>query len=373
LIFGLLVLLLPAAGPAAALTVGDTVTGQLSIAQKQVPLPRGAWLVAGMGTQEIAGPEVGAFGAIENIILFRRDGTLVVAVVEVNANSIPVDDGWGLTPSCERSTQFLLLTRYRTGWDLSCMFVEPTYAPMGGPGPTAWREALRAAALVGLDVPELWLSAGFRVSDRQDVIDIRYHFAPSLLIDTLAVAPNGRPDWAPTSVGADPRRLAAVRLLASWTVGSDEWIERGLRNQPAGAPLEMPRQAAFFSNTPQVDAKLRSLEQLYAAGAMPADAFLAQQQAALDEVPVLKEDRDVLGRSIQKSISYRLVSSAIDYGLAFAVAVSAPVSGWLATPVALAYSSIFVLNDLLWERHWVDQAPRDAARIVDFVHLGAPA
>lgn len=361
------------AADAAAATVGETMFGRILIGQKQIPLPVGAWEVAAVGAQELEQPELGAFGLIENVILFRRQGRQVMAVTEINANAVPVDDGWGPAPSCERASQFLLLTRYRSGWDLSCMLVQPTYAPTGGPGPRAWREARRQAAADGVAVPDLWLTAGFRISDRQDVVDVRYHFAPRILIDQLARLPNDRPSWAPGTVNGDPDRLAAVRLLASWAVGADEWIERGLRNQLGEDALDMPRRAAFFSNTPQIDAKLRDLERLHRSGALSTADYLAQEEEALGEVPVLAEADDAIGHSVQKSLSLRAVNSLVGYALGLAIAVEAPIAGWLAAPAAVAYSTVFVLNDRLWEGRWARQPPRDPARTVEFLHLGVPA
>lgn len=371
--------------PAAALAVGDTVRERVSVGRKQVPLPRGDWLVAGVGTQELDPATAGdAFGAIASLVLARRDPRRggVVGLVEINANTVPVTDGWGTTRTCERAGQFLLLTRYRSGRDLSCVLVQPTYAPAGGPGPKAWREALRAAALAGLDVPELWLTAGFRISDRQDIVDVRYHFAPGLLIDGLARAGGGdaRADWSADAVGRDPRRLAAVRLLASWAVGADEWIERGLRNQLDGAAtLDTPRRAAFFSNTPQIDAKLLELERLFRAGAMSPEALRAQEAEALVEVPVLDAAADPIERSLAKSVSLSLAQAAVDRALALAAAAEAAapaaLSGWLAAPAALAYSAVFVLNDRGWEARWARAAAGDVAadRVVEFVHLGVAA
>ena len=359
--------------PAAAATVGEIITDRIAIGDMAVPLPDGGWHVAGAGTQDARMAEQGAFGSIENVILFRRQGGRVVAVVEINANLVPVDNGWGSALACERGGQFLLLTRYRSGWDLSCTIVQPTYTPAGGPGPRAWREALRQAAVDGLDVPELWLTAGFRISDRQDLLDVSYHFSPDLLIERLADAPNGPADWAPSSVNAIPDRMAAVRLLSSWAVGTDEWLERGLRDQPWDAPLDMPRRAAFFSNTPQIDAKLRDLELLYRAGALTTQEYLAQQKAGLGEVPVLSENEDEIGRSVEKSLSLRAVNSLIDYGLGFAVAANASISGWLAAPAFLAYSTVFVLNDRLWERQWNREPGPPTAPGAELVHIGTPA
>lgn len=357
-----------AAEPAAP---GEQLANWITVGGKQVPLPRGTWEVAAAGTQAFKRPDLGAYGAIENVILFRRDGNRVQAVAEINANAVPVDNGWGWAPTCERAAQFLLVTRYRSGWDLSCTVVQPTYAPAGGPGPRIWREALRRAAVSGLSLPSLWLTAAFRVSDRQDVIDVRYHFAPDLLIGRLKGRANNPPDWSPSSVGGDRDRIAAVRLLSSWAVGVDEAIERGMRNQLSGIALDTPRRAAFFSNTPRIDAKLRDLEALYREGALAADELVAQQKEALTEVPVLPDDRDWLSRTIERSLSLRAVNSLIDYGLGLVVAVNAPVTGWLAAPVVVVYSTVFVLNDRLWERRWTPPTD-DAARAVEFVHLGTP-
>jgi hypothetical protein len=107
---------------------------------------------------------------------------------------------------------------------------------------------------------------------------------------------------------------------------------------------------------------------------LPVPDYLAQQRAALGEVPVLAGDSGAIGRSVEKSFSLRAVNSLVDHALAFAVAVNAPVvSGWLAVPATLAYSTVFVLNDRLWEAHWAQRRPQAAARAVEFVHLGVPA
>ena len=218
---------------ASATTIGETVIGRVVVGQKQVPLPAGTWEVAAVGAQDLEQPELGAYGVIENVILFRRLGRGVVAVTEINANSVPVDDGWGLAPSCMRATQFLLLTRYRTGWDLSCMLVQPTYAPTGGPGPRAWREALRQAAADGIAVPDLWLTAGFRISDRQDVVDVRYHFAPGILIDRLAGP--GRRSLELVAEHRQRRPAAAGGGAVARVVGGGRGrVDRARPAQPAG-------------------------------------------------------------------------------------------------------------------------------------------
>ena len=126
---GVLILLawmmvLPSA--AAALSVGDKVSQWFILGNKQIPLPAGEWLVAGVGTQPFTMPALGAFGTIQTAVLFLPRGTHIDAVLEVNANTIPVNDGWGRTKACADGDQFLVVTRYKTGWETSCAFVEPT-------------------------------------------------------------------------------------------------------------------------------------------------------------------------------------------------------------------------------------------------------
>ena len=72
-------------------------------------LPTGEWLVAGIGTQPFTMPALGAFGTIQTTVLFLPRGDHIDAVLEVNANSIPVNDGWGRTKACADGDQFLVV------------------------------------------------------------------------------------------------------------------------------------------------------------------------------------------------------------------------------------------------------------------------
>ncbi|MCC7274959.1 MAG: hypothetical protein IT561_19995 [Alphaproteobacteria bacterium] len=363
-------LLAATASPADALEVGQELRGHLVVGDKQVPLPRGTWTVAGVGVQDFDMAAIGAFGAIRNVVLFRREGTRVVAMAEINVNSIPVNDGWGLTKSCERGMQFLLVTRYKSGWDLSCMFVEPTAASPDVPGPPAWDAARRLAATAGSVLPELWLTVGYRMSDRQDLVDARYHFDPRLLVDDPTIAVDRADAWETEAVRASPARLAAVDALSVWAVGFDGWIERGVRNQLGGERPEMPQVAAFRSATAEIDAKLLALERLYRSGAIDAKAYVRQQRQALAEVPTVIEQTGGLPLSMQKNISFRVFGSSVDYFLAFAVTLSNPLSGAITATIVSIHSFIFVFNDNWWEDYWARRATRDAKRLVDFAYIG---
>src|SRR5205085_575360 len=84
-----------------------------------------------------------------------RDGH-IRAVVEINVNAIPVNDGWGRTASCKaEQPPFLLITRYTTGWETSCLFVQPMFFGAASPGPKAWEQAREFAKRANLPMPEL--------------------------------------------------------------------------------------------------------------------------------------------------------------------------------------------------------------------------
>ncbi len=362
--------LLCVSAPADAVSIGQAVRGHLAIGQKQVPLPAGAWTVAGVGVQDFDMPEIGAFGAIQNVVLLQHEGRRVVAMVEINVNSVPVNDGWGRTRSCQRGDQYLLVTRYRTGWDLSCLFVQTTASAGEANGPAAWRNARRAAAKDGLALPDFWLTAGFRISDRQDVVDARYHFDPAVITPGAASAGNAQ-GWTADAVRADPAKLAATEALSIWAIGFDGWVDRGLRNQLSGEAADMPNGAQFRSDTPQVDGKLLALERLYRAGGLRAADYVAQQRLALQEVASVVENPTGLPLSVQKNISFRVFGSSVDYILAFIVTLSSPLSAYITATIVSIHSVIFVLNDNYWEDYFARKSTRDAARVVDFAYVGA--
>jgi uncharacterized membrane protein len=356
---------LPAANPAAALSAGEVVSGALPLDGKHLPLPGGEWIVAGVGAQDFDMPAVGAFGAIRNVVLFQRRGSRVSAVIELNANAVPVNDGWGRTRACQPARQWLLMTRYRTGWETSCIFVGATRPVAEDGAPDAWRAARRFAALGGLTLPEVWLSAGFRVSDRQDLVDARFHFDPALFVGTALARAE---DWSPEAVRADPVRLGAAETLSAWAVGFDAHLERGMRNRPHGPAPEMPHAAAFLSETPGVDGKLAALEDLYRAGVLPRDEYLAQSQQAATETPLRVDRTSGLPMAVQKNISFRVFGSIVDYLLAYIVTANTPVSGAITATIVVTHSIIFVLNDNYWEDYWARRTTRDANRVVDFAY-----
>jgi uncharacterized membrane protein len=350
--------LLPSA--AAALSVGDKLSQWFMLGNKQIPLPTGEWLVAGIGTQPFTMPALGAFGTIQTAVLFLPRGNHVDAVLEVNANTIPVNDGWGRTKACADGDQFLVLTRYKTGWETSCTFVQPTQFGADSAGPPAWEQARDFARKAEFEMPRLWLTAGFRVSDRQDIIDARFHFDPALTLGASSANFLRLADWSAQAVRDDPLRLGASQVVSSWASGFDAWVERGLRNQITDAPGAMPEVAAYTTSAPFVDMKLRDLDRLYRDGRITWNAYAAQSKAALTEVPTYKQQTSLLSNSVEKNISFRMFGTFVDYGIAYVVTASNAVSWGIALTINATDSVWFVLNDQYWDNYYAKLNTHDS-------------
>jgi uncharacterized membrane protein len=356
--------------PASAMSVGDKVSHHITLGSKQIALPAGEWVVAGLGTQPFTMPALGAFGTIQTAVLFLPRDNHIDAVLEVNTNTIPVNDGWGRTKSCADGEQLLVITRYRTGWETSCAFVEPTLFGAASSGPPAWEQARGFARQAKLEMPELWLTAGFRVSDRQDLVDARFHFNPALTLGASAANYPQLADWTAAAVKDDPLRLGAVQVVSSWASGFDAWVERGLRNQIADPPGPMPEVAAYSASTPDVDIKLRDLDRLYRDGRITWATYTAQSQKALTEVPVYQQQTSLLSGSVKKNISFRSFGTFVDYAIAYIVTASNAVSWGIALTINTTDSFWFVLNDQYWDDYYAKLNTHDSERIVDFTYIG---
>ncbi len=356
--------------PAGAMSVGDKLEQRLTLGNKQVPLPAGEWLLAGLGTQAFQMPVLGAFGTIETAVLFRVSGERITAVLEVNANRIPVNDGWGRTKSCAEGQQLLVITRYKTGWETSCAFVEATRFGSESAGPPAWEQARGFAQSHHLDMPSLWLTAGFRVSDRQDLIDVRYHFNPALMLGATTSRYPNLSDWSKDAVAADPLRANAVDVISVWTSGFGAKVEKGLHNQITDTPDPMPEVAAYLANTPFVDTKLRDLDQLYRNGQLTWDSYLAQSRKAIAEVPIYKPTVSLVSNSVEKNMSFRFFGTFVDYAIAYVVTAVNSTSWGIALTINSTDSFWFVLNDQYWDDYYAKQNTHDSERLVDFTYIG---
>lgn len=361
-----------AAPQAHALAAGDKVSGTVSLGAKQIPLPAGNWVVAGLGTQAFRMPAIGAFGTIQSAVLLLTRGDTVMSVLEINGNSIPVNDGWGRTKGCNPDQgQLLLIQRYRTGWETSCQFVRPTRFSLDTPGPDAWEKARDFARKAKLTGPQVWLTSGFRVSDRQDILDVRYHVNPAMLLGSPALALNQVTDWSPDAVRQDPLRQGAVQAVSAWASGFSAWVDRGLRNQITEMAGPLPELAVSPPTYP--DLKLADLKRLLNEGRITRQSYDEQVEKAKTEIPEYKPNTSLLSNSVQKNISFRSFGTIVDYGIAYVVTASNYISWGIALTLNATNSVWFVLNDRSWDNYYAKLNTHDSERMVDFSYIGEEA
>ena len=362
----------PVGAAADHLAPGQSVAEKLSLGAKQIPLPAGEWRVAGYGSNVPGEGVFGAFGAIQNLIAFRLQDGAIDMLAEVSVNALPVVDGWGLSRDCLRSDIYLTVTRYKSGFDGSCYFVKRTVPATSDESHRAWAAAKTYATEQGLRLPPAWITVGFRLFDRQDVVDVRYHFNPA----TRGLGAAGMQQseaWKVDRVDKDPHKRKFVEDLSLWGLHTAAYVEAGLRNRMADLrALAMPGRDAETLARPDIVDRLETLDRLRAESAIDDAQFKAQQSAIASEQQVTTEG-GWLSQSIKKNISFRVFGSAVDWILAFTVTLSAPVSTGITASIVAIHSVIFVFNDRYWDTYWARNGRRDGTQLIDFVYLGDEA
>jgi len=364
----------PPASAQTRLAVGDTVEGRLSLAGKQIALPDGKWVVAGNALGRLSDDErPGAFGTIRNLVLFRIDGNQVDAAAEVNVNELGVSDGWGIAYNCTRTDLALSVVRYKAGWDGSCFFLTHTMTPTAA-GPSVWTQATSFASERRLSLPSIWLTAGFRVANRRDVIDTRMHFSPATRgISAEAVTRWKDSAWAASRIETDPRRMALAKSVTEWAVQFSGQTESGIKNRiPAEMKIPMPATPEAGDEGGIVERRLAALEDLHKAGVIGEDQYKRQvtilNERGLDPGSEVVDPATV---ALYKTLSYRpMVSLAnvfIDYywiGAPFA-------AGVLVFLQVTVNTTKFYFHELAWERFVGGGVRRDSARVMDFIYIGS--
>lgn len=371
LCFGL-AMILPVGAAADHLATGQSVAEKLSLGAKQIPLPVGEWRVAGYGSSAPGEGVFGAFDAIQNLIAFRLQDGAVDMLAEVSVNALPVVDGWGLSRDCLRSDIYLTVTQYKSGFDGSCYFVKRTAPIASDDSHRAWGAAKIYATEQGLRLPPGWVTVGFRLFDRQDVVDVRYHFNP----ETRGLEAAGLREseaWKVDRVEKDAPKRKFVEDLSLWGAHTAAYVEAGLRNRVADLPaLAMPGHGIEAQPRPAVVGRLETLGRFHAEAAIDDAQFGAQHSAIANEQSAATEG-GWLSQSIKKNISFRVFGSAVDWILAFTVTLSGPISTGITASIVAIHSVIFVFNDRYWDTYWARNGRRDGTQLIDFVYLGGEA
>jgi hypothetical protein len=210
--FGAVDVLAPAR-PAAEPTV---YVGSIELAGRHIPLPEGAWLEAGASNDSAGPAETRPYGAIETVVLFKLADRAVDSFITIRANSLPVEGGWGTAAECDRDDIHFVSVFYRSSHESLCGFVNHVMTAREARSSPAWAEALQLARVRGWKLPQTWLMAGFRVTNRHDLLDLRYHLNPE-----RGGFPADRGEWvssiwSPASLAEQAPRKAVVDGLARW-------------------------------------------------------------------------------------------------------------------------------------------------------------
>jgi hypothetical protein len=299
---------------------GTVVQSAVTLAGKQVVLPEGDWVIAGHGFETVAGLENVPYGAIESLVLFRlapAPSKQVAAFVIARRNAVPIEQGWGIAPECQR-TDLLLATSFDDSeGHVFCGFVTHVLSAAGNLDDIGWQGAVRYAQQQGLRLPATWLMAGFRLTDFSNLLDVRYHFNPELA-GASADAAAGWADsaWSRAAIygggtatgtpstfssllnrvafwrGATPPReppgSPAARQRAELVNDLRDWLGRmrypvlfGFANRAAAlGPLPMPWPGDALGKPPELALRLAVLSQLHDRGILDTSEYLRQREIA---------------------------------------------------------------------------------------------
>ena len=283
----ILAVLITTAGTARAADepqLGASFTGMVELADKQVALPEGSWTLVARGYDAVDELDTDAYGAVETLVLFRLDGSVVEAFVTASRNRAPIEEGWGTASEClgEDVELPLVLQFDAAGAHTFCGFVGEVRNVVTTASPDAWKAAANYGKAQGLTPAAEWLMAGYRLGDRYDVLDVRYHFNPVLRVAAVPAPPD-----AGDAVPGD---------LGEWLTDMREPVRLGFYNGLAGiAPMPMPWTEAAEGPSPVTLAKLDKLARLRAAGVLDEAQFRAQealivgQEARIVATPISNE------------------------------------------------------------------------------------
>ncbi len=270
--------------------------GTLSLQGKQIPLPEGGWVQAG---------SAGTADGVVSVALLQLRDNAVAAGLLVQASPLGEAPRWGENPACARTDLPYARTHYRSDHDGSCAYV--ARVERGTPGAAidpAWQGAMRTAEAQGWALPASWGVVALRVTTPLSGVQVRY---------AIAGAPAAGPE---------------VATLVNWAPAAWEAVERGLHNQLDPA---------------------RPLPPLTAPGPAPAWAVPPPDQGEL-----------TLSRPVWKTISFRVVSTAIDFTTNLVAIGEIATAAALSSVPILIGPWIYLGHELAWEHFGATAEPHDA-------------
>jgi len=285
--------------------VGTVFHDVMNLVGRQVPLPAGDWTLVGRSFEPVVSLDSDAYGAIESVVLFKIEDGTVSAFIIANRNLIPVEEGWGTASECLSMSPDgddievpVVVTYDAVAAHNFCGFAS-NYDTDVKPGTAgSWKAATDYAKQQGLPLPIHWVSAGLRLSDAHDVLEVRYSFAAALA--------GGDEPPAKGSAAPEPAGWSLTGLLPAWLGGGADsgpvdptiaslgtWLDRmhdmvalGFVNGLSGlATMPMPWTPEIESVPTAKSLRLAQLDQLHQDGTLDTAQYDAQHQLILAEAP----------------------------------------------------------------------------------------
>jgi uncharacterized membrane protein len=332
-------------GPAQAATPEPPIRGIFVIAGKAVPLPEGDWQVVARRVTLAA--ESPAKVAIRGAVLVQRSSDGVVAAITVHTNDTPLPRNLPMPADCKRGDVHLAFTVYETATDASCLWINHIIesAPPAAIDPL-WTDAVRTLADA---MPALWLEAGFWIGNRQDALDIRYHFIPPEN-DATPATTWGDSLWSPQNVGETGPRSVVIGDLAAWMGGVAPLIDLGLHDRLAlYQPVAPPWTAPAAAMPPAKAMRLRQLDALYAAGGIAAAAYATQRVVIDQEAPPAEITRpNIFVRAGYKTLTYRVLGTLDGFAVSWIMLGTLYSSLGMTIINSAAHAVVYYGHELAW-------------------------
>ncbi|MEJ0018469.1 MAG: hypothetical protein WDN25_18295 [Acetobacteraceae bacterium] len=307
----LLPLLCGAAGAVSLPPVGQRVTATIELFGRTVPLPPGAWQVASTGYGRVTGSDPGPYGTIGGVLLIRPDSQSSEFLL-LHTNLLPVRGGWGQPSECTDDKALFQSVGEPRNLQNACSFVLPLRrAQLLHSGLPAIASIADAARLDDM-LPSWALVSGFRVSDRRDMLDIRYGIAPR------------RPEpgaWFADQPPTLPAYRSVVRELGDWAQAARKAAQASLRDP-----------ATQVAALPPVTLGMRDVA----------------RDAAQEQISALQ-----LG--LYKLATYRVPSTAFGLAVSTIAVGNIYFGAWITLWQSLTHSAVFLGNELAWE--WPTATP----------------
>lgn len=320
--------------------IARTVTGSFKLAERPMPLPAGDWhLVAEEQVPAATGTH--ALPAMRTAILARLDGTTVIGLISATVNEAPATSGWGIAQDCTRRDLYLAVTSYLSPIDVSCTFINHVVTPPRPGGPSIWHDAAARMAAAGWTLPSTWLMAGFRVADRQEFVDLRYHFNPDALAPPVPVAAWNEGPWVSEAVQHDHLRATLVNAVIRWAATARPAVEISLHNRPPQA----------------ADAGWPWRDALPGDGGAATPLLLGIAGQGLD-----------WETSVLKTLTWRVVGSLSDVAVAYGFTGSPIVSGGIAVVGAVVNGGLYFLHEMAWNA--VKGATEGGLPVLETAYIG---